>query len=150
MRRAYQIICHIIAACVVIQAAVIAWSTFTILNASGDGAALSEDNAPVGFLVHSVVGQMVIPALVLVLLVVALIGRAGIRWAAWLLVAVLVQLILAYSSFELPGLGLLHGINAFVVLGLAEMGARSIGTQSTGARKVRTPAAERTAMDDSA
>ena len=149
MRRAYQIICHLIAAGVVIQAAVIAWSTFTILNVAGDGAALTEDNAPVGFLVHSAVGQLVIPLLVLTLLVIALIGRAGIKWAAWLLVAVLVQLILGYSSFELPGLGLLHGINAFVILGLAEMGARSVGAEPA-ATKVRAPAAERTATDDSA
>lgn len=147
MRRAYQIICHIIAACVVIQAAVIAWSTFSILNLAGTGGALSEENAPAGLLVHSVVGQMVIPLLAIVLLIVALVGRAGIRWAAWLLLAVLVQLILGYSSFELPGLGLLHGINAFVILGLAEIGARSIGSEKT---RTKQPAAERTAMDDSA
>jgi hypothetical protein len=150
MRRAYQIICHIISACVVIQAAVIAWSTFTILNATNEGGAAFVDEGVTGFIVHSAVGQLVIPLLVLTLLVIALIGRAGIKWAAWLLVAVLVQLILGYSSFEIPGLGLLHGINAFVILGLAEMGARAIGTEPSGARKASTPAAERTAMDDSA
>ena len=148
MRRAYQIICHIIAACVVIQAAVIAWSTFVILNATGEGAAVSEDNVPVGFLVHSVVGQMVIPVLALALLVVALIARAGVMWAVWLLVAVLVQVFLGYSSFELPGLGLLHGITAFVVLGLAETGARTVRAGATTAAPVKTSAAQ-TPRDDS-
>ena len=144
MRRVYQIICHIIAACVVIQAAVIAWSTFAILNTTGEGAALSEDNVPVGFLVHSVVGQMIIPVLSLALLVVALIARAGIMWSVWLLVAVLVQVFLGYSSFELPGLGLIHGLNAFVVLALAEIGARAVGAGT------KTPATAQTAAQTSA
>ena len=148
MRRVYQIVCHLIAACVVIQAAMIAWSTFTILNVTGDGAALSEDNAPVGFLVHSVVGQMVIPLLALILLVVALIGKVGISWSVWLLVAVLVQVFLGYSSFELPGLGLIHGINAFVVLGLAETGARAVGLTAKTPVSAGTPA--QTSRDDSA
>ncbi|WP_104162438.1 hypothetical protein [Cryobacterium sp. N22] len=148
MRRVYQIICHIIAACVVIQAAVIAWSTFVILNATGEGPAVSEDNVPVGFLVHSVVGQMVIPVLALALLVVALIARAGIMWSVWLLVAVLVQVFLGYSSFELPGLGLIHGINAFVVLGLAEIGARAVGSGAKTAVPAQTSATQ-AARDDS-
>ena len=148
MRRAYQVICHIISACVVIQAAVIAWSTFTILNATNEGGAAFVDEGVTGFIVHSAVGQLVIPLVALALLVLALIGRIGISWAAWLVVAVLVQLILGYSSFEIPGLGLLHGINAFVILGLAEMGARSVGALPSGAKKVGTPA-ERTATDDS-
>ena len=145
MRRAYQIICHLIAACVVIQAAAIAWATFTLAQSVGEGAALSADSDISGFLVHSIVGQMVIPLLALALLIVALIGRVGIRWAAWVLVAMLVQVFLGYSSFDLPGLGILHGINAFVVLGLAETGARSVSAQTA-----RTSAAAGTAADDPA
>ncbi|MGO4784538.1 hypothetical protein [Cryobacterium sp. W22_MBD10_FK3] len=150
MRRAYQIVCHIIAVCVVVQAAVIAWSTFAILNASDEGGTVSVESGVTGFIVHSAVGQLVIPLLVLTVLVIALIARIGISWAVWLLVAVLVQLFLGYTSFDVPGLGLLHGINAFVILGLAETGARMVGTQPSGAKSVRTPAAERTALDDSA
>jgi len=150
MRRAYQIICHLISVCVVIQAAVIAWSTFTILNATNEGGTAFVEEGLTGFIVHSAVGQLLIPLLVLAVLVIGLIGRIGISWAAWLLVAVAVQLVLGYTSFDLPGLGLLHGINAFVILGLAEMGARAVGVEPSGAKTVGTPAAERTAMDDSA
>ena len=153
MRRVYQIICHIIAACVVIQAAVIAWSTFAILNSTGEGAALSEENVPVGFLVHSVVGQIIIPVLALALLVVALIMRAGIMWSVWVLVAVVVQIFLGYTSFDLPGLGLIHGINAFVVLGLAEIGARAVGaeakTPATAQTSTAQSSAAQTSRDDS-
>ncbi|MGO4690934.1 hypothetical protein [Glaciibacter sp. 2TAF33] len=130
MRRVYQVICHIIAACVVIQAAAIAWATFTIAQSVNQGSGVPEDADIVGFVVHSIVGQLVVPLLAIALLVIALIGRAGIKWSAWLLLAVFVQLVLGYASFELPGLGLLHGINAFVVLGLAETAARLIGTRA--------------------
>lgn len=145
MRRAYQIICHIIAACVVLQAAVIAWSTFAILNSGNEGSALSVDPGITGFIVHSVVGQMVIPLLAIALLVVALIGKVGVRWSVWLLVAVVVQVFLGYTSFDLPGLGLIHGLTAFVVLGLAETGARSVAVE-----KAQAPVSARTSMDDSA
>jgi hypothetical protein len=63
---------------------------------------------------------------------------------------VLVQVFLGYSSFELPGLGLIHGVNAFVVLALAEIGARSVGA---GAKEPATTsaaeAAAQTSRDDS-
>ncbi|WEO78608.1 hypothetical protein BJQ94_06125 [Cryobacterium sp. SO2] len=149
MRGVYRIVCHIIAACVVIQAAVIAWATFSVIVTAEQGSTVSEDAGIVGFITHSIVGQYVIPLLALALLVIALVGRIGIRWAAWLLVAVLVQVMLGYISFGLPGLGLLHGVNAFVVLALAEMGAASVRATST-----QTPVAERssaanTAADDS-
>ena len=151
MRRTYQIVCHVIAACVVIQAAVIAWGTFAVAQSVGQGAGLSEDSGIAGFAVHSVVGQMVIPILALLLLVIALIGRVGIQWSIWLLVAVLVQVFLGYSSFDLPGLGLLHGLNAFVVLGLAETGARSVAVKPVGvAAGERRAATERSSADDSA
>jgi hypothetical protein len=133
MRRVYQIVCHIITACVVVQAAAIAWATFTIAQSVNQGSAISEDAEIVGFIVHSIVGQLVIPLLAIALLVIALIGRAGIKWSAWLLLAVLVQLVLGYASFELPGLGVLHGINAFVVLGLSETAARAIGPRTARA-----------------
>ena len=146
MRNVYRIICHIIAACVVIQAAAIAWATFTIINSAGEGTSVSLEEGLSGFIVHSAVGQLVIPVLSLALLVIALIGRIGIKWAAWLFLAVIVQVMLGYTSFELPGLGILHGLNAFVVLALAEIGARAVVAQKV----TTTPVAERTAMDDSA
>jgi hypothetical protein len=143
MRRVYQVLCHIIAAAVVLQAAVIAWSTFAILGASEEGAGLTADPGQTGFTVHSAVGQVVIPLLALAVLVVALVARAGIKWAAWLVVAVLVQVMLGYISFGLPGLGLLHGINAFIIIGLSETAAASVAVS-------KARASARAASDDTA
>jgi len=135
MRQAYRVICHIIAACVVIQAAAIAWATFAIGEYVGNGKSITDSTDFAGFDVHSVVGQFIIPLLAIVLFVMALIARVGIKWSAWLLLAVVVQIALAFASFAVSGLGILHGIGAFVVLGLAEVAASSVGRKSaaTGA-----------------
>jgi hypothetical protein len=143
MRRVYQVLCHIIAGAVVLQAAVIAWSTFAILGASEEGAGLAADPGHTGFTVHGAVGQVVIPLLALAVLIVALVARAGIKWAAWLVVAVLVQVMLGYISFGLPGLGLLHGINAFIIIGLSETAAASVAVS-------KARASARIASDDAA
>ena len=134
MQQAYRIICHIIAACVVIQAAAIAWATFSMGQYVQDGKPITDSTDFAGFDVHQVVGQFIIPPLALVLLLIALIGKLGIKWAAWLLVVVVIQVALAYASFAVPGLGILHGIVAFAVLGLAEIAARAVGAPSSHAR----------------
>ncbi|MCU1408705.1 MAG: hypothetical protein JWM23_785 [Microbacteriaceae bacterium] len=126
MRRTYQIICHIIAALVVVQAAVIAWGVFTLGQYLDRGTSVTEDTEVLGFDVHAVIGQYVIPVLAVVLLVIALIMRDGITWAGWLILAVVVQVALAYASFGIAWVGIVHGIVAFAVAGLAETAARSL------------------------
>jgi hypothetical protein len=142
MRRTYQIICHVIAALVVVQAALIAWGVFTIGRYLDDGTGVTANTEVAGFDTHAVIGQYVIPLLALVLLVLALITRTGTKWAGWLFLAVLIQVGLAYASFGIAWVGLVHGIVAFAVLGLAETAARSVGAR--GGTRSSAPAAEPT------
>lgn len=124
MQQTYKVIAHLIAAAVVIQAALIAWGTFsviTVLEAGGEVA-----GPPVPAMLHGTIGMYVIPVLVLALLVVALVARSGVRWALWLVAAVVVQIALALIAFSAPAVGILHGIVAFGILGLAEVGARAV------------------------
>jgi hypothetical protein len=107
---------------------------FTIGHYLDDGAGVTENTDVLGFDVHGVIGQYVIPVLVLVLLVVALIGRAGVKWAAWLLLAVVVQIALAYISFGIAWVGFVHGVVAFAVAGLAETAARTVAVRPERAR----------------
>lgn len=130
MANAYKVICHLIALCVVIQAAVIAWAGFEFGQYLESGNSLDPDKEFAGFVVHSIVGQFIIPFLALALTVVALIAKMGVRWAAWLLLAVVVQVALGMISHGVPVLGILHGIVAFAVLGLAETGARFVEKQT--------------------
>lgn len=133
MHQAYRVICHIIALCVVIQAAAIAWATFAMGQYVQDGRPITDSTDFAGFDVHQVVGQFIIPPLAIVLLVIALIAKLGVKWSAWLLLTVVIQVALAFASFAVPGLGILHGIVAFAVLGLAEVAARAVGARSVPA-----------------
>ncbi|WP_372697126.1 hypothetical protein [Arthrobacter sp. JSM 101049] len=129
MRQTYKILAHLIAAAVVIQAALIAWTTFIVINTLESGAEVS--GPPAAAMIHGTIGMYVIPILVLALLVVALIARAGVRWALWLVLAVVVQVALALAAFSTPVLGLLHGLVAFGILALAEVGVWSMAHAPT-------------------
>lgn len=124
MRQTYKILAHVIAAAVVIQAALIAWTTFIVIHAMESGTEVA--GPPAAAMAHGTIGMYVIPILALALLVVALIARAGIRWAAWLVVAVVVQVALALAAFSTPAIGILHGLLAFGIIALAEVGVRAV------------------------
>lgn len=124
MRTAYKVVAHIIAAAVVIQAALIAWSMFGLIPSLENGTVPS--GPPLTAMLHGMIGMYVVPVLVLVLVVVALLAHAGLKWALWLLLAVAVQIALAFLAFDAAWVGALHGINAFTIIALAEVGARAV------------------------
>lgn len=124
MRTAYKVVAHIIAAAVVIQAALIAWSMFGLIPSLENGTVPGEP--PLTAMLHGMIGMYVVPVLVLVLVVVALLAHAGLKWALWLLLAVAVQIALAFLAFDAAWVGALHGINAFTIIALAEVGARAV------------------------
>jgi hypothetical protein len=135
MQSAYKIIAHLVSLAVVVQAAVIAWAVFDLIALLQAGT--TPGGPPPGGIVHGFLGNYVVPILALALLAVALLGRAGVKWALWLLLAVAVQIGLAYAAFAIPLIGLLHAANAFAVLALAELGARSVSRAPAAAANRR-------------
>jgi hypothetical protein len=145
MRATYRIIGLLIALAVVVQASAIAFGTFGIINEIDRGTVLTSnsDSPNFGPALHAINGTMVIPVLSLALLVVSFFAkvRRGIRWALLIFMVVVVQIFLAFFSFDTPAVGLLHGVNAFVILGLALTAARAAG-------EVRAPAATPVAAEE--
>ena len=137
MKATYRTIALLIALAVVVQAAAIAFGTFGLFAEIDSGTVLtpSSDAPNFGPALHAINGMMVIPALSLVLLVLSFFAkvRHGIRWALLIFMVVVVQIFLAFFSFDTPAIGLLHGTNAFVILGLAVTAARSAGEVRTQA-----------------
>jgi hypothetical protein len=125
MRTAYTSIAHLISLFIVVQAATVAWGIFTMFNAVGDGNTLP-DEFPLGAMLHGTFGMYVLPVLALALVVVSLLARSGVKWALLVLAAVVVQVLIAFVSFGVPVLGILHGMLPFGILALAEIGARSV------------------------
>jgi hypothetical protein len=136
MRSAYRTVAQLIALGVVLQAAFVALGWFIILNDVDGGQVVDKayledgDGWNIGHILHGVVGLMVMPILGLLLLIFSFFAKipGGVKWAGLTLLAIVVQVALALIGFEAPALGALHGINAFIVLGLASMAIRSAKT----------------------
>jgi hypothetical protein len=128
--KAYRVIAHAIAVCVVLQAAWIAAGVFTAGKKVDDGKTISSlddfDNWGVGL--HSLFA-MIIPVLAIALLITAFVIKepGAPKWAGYVFGDVVLQWVLAFIAFGVPALGVLHAVNAFIMIGLAEMAARKVG-----------------------
>ena len=135
MRTAYRVLAYLIAAEVVIQAAAIAYAVFGLgawIEGGGvmDKAAMESDSADFagvgGFALHGINGEMVVPLLALILLVVSFFTgmRGAAKWAGIVVGLVALQILLGVFGDGLPLLGILHGANALVLLVVAVVAAR--------------------------
>ena len=127
MKATYVWISRLIAICVVLQAMWIAFGTFDVLHSVGEGRAFTEDtDFNTGQALHSIFGLIVIPLLALVMLIVSFFARVpgGVRWALIVFGLTVLQVLLGFFSFPAPVLGLLHGLNAFVLAGAAGLAGR--------------------------
>jgi heme A synthase len=126
MRKAYRIVAYLIAAEVVVQAMAMVFGIAGLdkwIAGGGvfDKAVMESDQAPfpelVGIIVHGINGSIVIPVLALVLLVCSFFAKIprSVRWAALVLLLVVVQVNLGYAAPDLPVLGALHGLNALAL-----------------------------------
>lgn len=134
MRRAYHVIAYLIAAEVVVQAMMIATAVAGLGHWIDGGAIVNKhvlDKDPsftgsFGFPVHAINGEMLIPLLALILLVISFFAKVvgGTRWALYILGLIVVQVVLGVSQGDVPFLGLLHGLNAFAIFAVAVWTAR--------------------------
>lgn len=143
MRQAYRVVAGLIAIGVLVQAAAIAMGWFMVIAESEDAdVVLNADyEGNVGHMLHGIVGLTIMPLLGLLLLIFSFFAKfpGSVKWAGLTFLAIVVQVALAFISFGVGELGFLHGLNAFVILGLAATAARR-ATVADGA-----PAAGRTA-----
>jgi heme A synthase len=128
MRAAYRYLAMAIATGVVLQAAAIAFGAFALLKEVDDGTQLEGEYENAGLTIHILLGDMVIPLLALALLVVGIVLRAqpaASKWAWVVFGLVAAQFLLGGFAHDLPGLGVLHGANALLIL-LASVRAISV------------------------
>jgi heme A synthase len=131
MRTTYRVLAWLIVLGVVFQAAAIALGVFGLINDVEDGLIVDRDYEPhLGFVLHHIGGNYLIPLFALLLLVVSFFARipGGVKWALGVFGLVVLQYALALVAFILaiPFVGWLHGINAFVLAGVADAAARRV------------------------
>jgi heme A synthase len=137
MKTAYRVFGYIIAALVVVQAAAVAYGFFGLdkwVDEGGtlDKAALESNTTSftgdVGLAVHGIFGAFVIPLIALVFIIVALFAKipGGVKWAVITFATVVVQAVLGFAAHSVPLLGLLHGIVALLLFGVAVTAAMRV------------------------
>ena len=128
MRGAYRVLAGLIALGVLVQAAAVAGGWFGTINEIDDGATITEDyEGNLGHSVHGMNGMMIMPLLGLALFVISFFAKTvsnAVKFAGLTFLAIVVQIVLAFVAFGVPVVGALHGLNAFVVFGLALMCVR--------------------------
>jgi hypothetical protein len=145
MRRTYQVLAIVIAALVAVQGATIAFAAYGMVSDLDGGKALTKDyGGNAGWALHAIGGMIVVPLLSLALLVISFFVNIpdARRWAGGLLGLLVVQAGLGFASHGLPAIGLLHGLNAFLVFAAAAMAARQASRAPAAVvqPEVRTPA----------
>jgi hypothetical protein len=135
MRVAYRVLAWLVAAEVLIQAAAITYAVFGLGQWIQNGGVLdksvmeSEVSAfpqEVGFAVHGINGEMVVPLLALLLLVVSFFAKLprGVALAGGVVGLTALQIVLGMLGHGVPGLGILHGANALLLFAVAVVAAR--------------------------
>lgn len=164
MRKTYRILASTIAILVVVQAALMVWAIAGLFTWIDEGATLDKsvvegwsDEPPtwagaIGHFLHAGpigggeifgIGVGLIPLLGLVLLIVSFFAKIprGVALAAAIVVSIIVQIaagVLAEPG--MPMLGLVHGLNAFILFGLAVFASRSAKEAAVAPQGASTPA----------
>jgi hypothetical protein len=137
MKAAYKYLAYAVPVLVAVQAAAIAFAFFGLSKWIEDGGTLDkatmEDESVsftgvVGFMVHGINGQMLIPLVALALLVISFFAKVpgGVKWAAFILLDVIVQIAFAFGAFGAPVVGMFHGLNALLLAWLGWTAARRV------------------------
>jgi uncharacterized membrane protein YphA (DoxX/SURF4 family) len=141
MRKTYRAIASTIAILVVVQAMMIVWSVAGLFSWIDAGNTLDKsvvegwaDEPPtfdgaIGHFIHAFIsGTVLIPLLGLILLIVSFFAKVprGVALAAAIVVSIAVQWSAGtFAEPDMPYLGLVHGLNAFILFGLAVFASRS-------------------------
>ena len=153
MKTVYRVFGFLIAALVFVQAAAVAYGFFGLgkwVEGGGvvDKAAIESDTTSFpglnGLVIHGLFGTMVIPIVALLFLISSFFAKipGGITWALIVVGTVVVQVALGLFAHEIPALGILHGMVALALLGLALNSAQRVpkALAAKSAAPVETPA----------
>ena len=119
LRLIFKLWASLLAVAVVVQIGAAGYGAFYAADKSDPGP-MTMKQFDHGFSFHTGFGYFIFLGAVILLVLAALarLGRRGILFAAGAVLLVVVQIALAYAGEAAPAAGVLHPINAFLVLGL--------------------------------
>lgn len=152
MRTTYRVLAYIIATLIAVQAAAMAFGIAGMGRWVQQGGVLDKAtmesetslfDEEVGFIIHGINGQMVIPLIALTLLIISFFAKVpkGALFAAGIFVLIVAQVLLGMFSrgAEIPFLGLLHGANALLLFTVVLVAARRARTAAAAPQAAAAP-----------
>jgi hypothetical protein len=148
MKATYRVLAYLIPVIVALQASFIALGVFGLGKFVEDGNDFTKSilenggsTGDVGFAMHGF-GAMAAALVGLLLLIVSFFAKieGGVRAATFVFLDVVLQWVLAFVSFGVWAVGILHGLNAFLLFGLGMMAA------ATATKSIKGTAAPTTAQ----
>jgi len=151
--RLYRVLGSLVALGVVVQAALIAYGIAglshwiyddrnTATRATFEEHSGIDYGGKTGFELHGELGALWLPLLALAFLVVASVTRRsvehGLRWAGIVLWLMVLQAVLGFATLAVPGLSVLHAVNALALFSAATYAATRL---SPAPRTTSAPAA---------
>jgi len=143
MKTVYRVLAYMIALEVLFQGAMIAFAVFGLRHWIDEGGVLDraivQNHAEgfsevVGFQLHATNGQLIVPAIAVLLLISSFFAKVSraVAWALIVLLSVVVQVLLGLFAIDAPALGILHGINGILLFAFAVVAARRADVSGAG------------------
>jgi heme A synthase len=132
MKNVYRVFAYLVAAGVMVQAASIAYSFFSLGNWVDGGGTFDKSSTTfpgiVGLEIHGI-GSLVVLAIALIFLILSFFAKVpgGIKWGLIVFITAVVQVALGIAAHSVSILGVLHGILALVLFGVAATAAMRVG-----------------------
>ena len=122
MSSAFRIWSSLVSLAIIVQVGLAAYGAFHAVDESDDKGTIGKNAVSNGFDAHAALGYIILLA-VIILVVLALVTRGDaewrVRWSLVLLGLMIAQILFAWLGDAVSGLGVLHGMNALAVAGVA-------------------------------
>ena len=143
MNSAFRMWASIVSLAIIIQVGLASYGAFNAVDKADDQGTIGKDAVSDGFGAHAGLGYIIFLAALILLILAFLSRRAGgpprVKWSGAILGLIVVQILLAWAGGASAWLGVLHGMNALLVAGVAGSLAGREWAAHRGAEVARAP-----------
>lgn len=123
MNSAFRIWASLVSLAIIAQVGLASYGAFHAVDESDDKGTIGKNAVSDGFSAHAALGYIILLAALILLALALLARRAGgadrVKWSAAIFGLIVVQILLAFAGGASAWLGVLHGMNALAVAGVA-------------------------------
>jgi hypothetical protein len=123
LNSAFRIWASIVSLAIIVQVGLASYGAFNAVDKADDKGTVGKDAVSDGFGAHAGLGYIIFLAALILLILAFVSRRAGgpsrVKWSGAILGLIVVQILLAWAGAASAWLGVLHGVNALAVAGVA-------------------------------